>query len=93
MSPFESKVTSYVAENDFGNKSAGGCSTYDVIAPCPDLTRSKKSKVAQKIPRSLADPVGRFGERGAWSELNNLTNPKSVFLLGFRPLYFENTHK
>ena len=28
--------------------------------------------------------------RGAWSDLTNLT-PRSVFLLGFRPPYFENT--
>ena len=39
-----------------------------------------------------ADPAGRFGV-GATGRAPNLTYPRFEFLLGFRPLYFENTPK
>ena len=43
-------------------------------------------------PGALADPAGRFGGGAAWSDLTNLTYPQ-IFLLGFRPLYFEKHEK
>ena len=49
MSPFQKIAASYVAENTISlKKSVGGCSSYDVIAPSPDLTRSIFSQKLRK---------------------------------------------
>ena len=42
-------------KHDFVAKVAGGCSSYDVIAPWPDLTRSIfLPKIAQGLPHKVA---------------------------------------
>ena len=54
---FASMTPSQVArKHDFVAKVAGGCSSYDVIAPWPDLTRSNffLPKIAQGLPRKVA---------------------------------------
>ena len=48
-------------KHDFVAKVAGGCSSYDVIAPWPDLTRSIfLPKIAQGLPHKVAqNPAAR----------------------------------
>ena len=45
-----------VRKHDYVAKVAGGCSSYDVIAPWPDLTRSIffAPKIAQDLPHKVA---------------------------------------
>ena len=60
---FASMAPSQVArKHDFVAKNAGGCSSYDVIAPWPDLIRSIFSlpKIAQGLPHQVAqNPAAR----------------------------------
>ena len=56
---FASMAPSQVAvKHDFVAKVAGGCSSYDVIAPWPDLTRSiffLLPKIPQGLPHKVAE--------------------------------------
>ena len=51
-------------KHDFVAKVGGGCSSYDVIAPWPDLTQSKKlPEIAQGLPHKVAqNPRKTAGE-------------------------------
>ena len=54
----------FMVKRDFTEKSAGGCTSYDVIAPWPDLTRSIffSPKYARRLPHSLCQTSSRSAE-------------------------------
>ena len=59
--PLTSRI--FAIKHGFVGKSAWGCSSYDVIAPWPHLTRSKNMKSAQRMPHWLFQISLRSTER------------------------------
>ena len=75
-------ATSYVAENiHFLEKSVGGCTSYDVIALRPDMTRSfffqklrKRCLISYtEFQRNPPSGSAAISEKNSWGVASNLT--------------------
>ena len=57
------------------------------------IVKTRACRDVGTILKLGGSPIGGSSRSVWWPDLTNLTYPKSVFFLGFRPLYFENAQK